>query len=108
MNAGIRRRTPIACLRRFQATLNTNFVRWSKWTDEEDRVLRAAVKVCERMGSQEGSREEGGYFAVYTSRNFLWHWHGAGKAGFRRGVECTFVAPWCCDRPWRSLTGVRL
>lgn len=46
VNGGVRRRTPIACLRRFQATLNTNFVRWSKWTDAEDRLLHAAVKVC--------------------------------------------------------------
>eukprot|EP00752_Nemacystus_decipiens_P003540 g3266.t1 len=44
VNGGVRRRTPIACLRRYQATLNTNFLRWSKWTDEEDRILHAAVK----------------------------------------------------------------
>ena len=51
VNGGVRRRTPIACLRRFQATLNTSFLRWSKWSEEEDRMLHAAVKViyaCEK------------------------------------------------------------
>ena len=45
VNGGMRRRTPIACLRRYQATLNTKFIRWTKWTEEEDQTLRAAVEV---------------------------------------------------------------
>ena len=39
------RRTPVACLKRFQATLNTNLVKWHKWTKEEDAALLEAVKV---------------------------------------------------------------
>lgn len=44
-NGGQGRRTPLACLRRFQRTLNTKLVTWSRWREEEHRMLVEAVKV---------------------------------------------------------------
>ncbi|CAN0144863.1 unnamed protein product, partial [Laminaria digitata] len=38
------RRTPVACLKRFQATLNTKLVNWYTWSKEEDMALLDAVK----------------------------------------------------------------
>lgn len=51
-NGGARRRTAIACLRRFQTALNTNLIKkWDRWTRDEDDSLAAAIKVGgERRG----------------------------------------------------------
>lgn len=42
---GLKRRTPVACLRRFQGALNNDLVRWNKWSDREDALLLNAVTV---------------------------------------------------------------
>lgn len=44
-----RGRTPVACLRRYQRTLNTTFINRYSWSEEEDRLLRLAVKVCSAL-----------------------------------------------------------
>ncbi|CAN0106959.1 unnamed protein product, partial [Hapterophycus canaliculatus] len=41
---GLKRRSPAACLRRFQFTLNTSFVSRFRWTPEEDRKLYEGIK----------------------------------------------------------------
>lgn len=53
-NGGKGRRTPVACLRRFQATLNTKLVNWHKWSEEEDANLVEAIKVREGRGGGRG------------------------------------------------------
>lgn len=39
------RRTPIACLRRFQTVLNTKLLNRDKWSAEEDERLKTATQV---------------------------------------------------------------
>lgn len=39
-------RTPIACLRHYQQTLNTKLLNNSEWSAEEDLLLKQAVEIC--------------------------------------------------------------
>lgn len=43
-----RKRTPIACLKRYQSALNTEVVNGDRWTAKESAELRDAVEVCAR------------------------------------------------------------
>lgn len=43
------RRTAVSCLKRFQRTLNTKLLKWNKWSEEEDGLMREAMKVIHNL-----------------------------------------------------------
>ncbi|CAM9756151.1 unnamed protein product [Ectocarpus sp. 6 AP-2014] len=71
VNGGLKQRSAIDCLRRYQATLNTKLVSWNRWSPQEDELLHDAIKRHGRKAWLSVARDVPGRSTLQCYNRFL-------------------------------------